>query len=571
MNTDSAPSQESPPQLDPRRWIAFAVVLAAGFMDLLDVTIVNVAVPSIQADLGAQYSQIEWVIAAYVLAFAAVLITGGRLGDIFGRKRIFLIGMAGFTLASAACGLSSDPSMLITARFVQGAMAALMVPQILAIIRATFPERERAKAIAIYSGVGGSASAVGLALGGLLVQWDLFDLGWRPIFLVNIPVGIAALIAATIVMRDSRSTTAPRLDPAGMVLATSAVLLLVYPLAEGRRLGWPAWTFIMMGMAVLAFGLFVAYERHRVRTVGSPLIDLDLFRSRPFAVGLASWLLFWIGLGGFFLVWTLFMQAGLGWSPMRAGLTAVFFAVGAGIGAGGSVGVLAPRFGRRVLIAGGGVNAAGFGIYGWMAVHYGAAISSWQMTIPLIITGIGFGMVVAPTIDLLLGQVPAHEAGSASGLLNTGQQLGTALGVALVGVVFFGQLDQDSTRGVTEVTPQIRAELSTMGLPETTQDQILANFVACVRDRSAEVDPTVVPASCRGGSESGDYGVTQVLTRAGEEANAVNFANTFDYTLWYGIAILVLMSLGFLALPKDARLEQHELDSDPTDRTPAGV
>jgi EmrB/QacA subfamily drug resistance transporter len=571
MNTDSAPSQESPPQLDPRRWIAFAVVLAAGFMDLLDVTIVNVAVPSIQADLGAQYSQIEWVIAAYVLAFAAVLITGGRLGDIFGRKRIFLIGMAGFTLASAACGLSSDPSMLITARFVQGAMAALMVPQILAIIRATFPERERAKAIAIYSGVGGSASAVGLALGGLLVQWDLFDLGWRPIFLVNIPVGIAALIAATIVMRDSRSTTAPRLDPAGMVLATAAVLLLVYPLAEGRRLGWPAWTFIMMGVAVLAFGLFVAYERRRARTVGSPLIDLDLFRSRPFAVGLASWLLFWIGLGGFFLVWTLFMQAGLGWSPMRAGLTAVSFAVGAGIGAGGSVGVLAPRFGRRVLIAGGGVNAAGFGIYGWMAVHYGAAISSWQMTIPLIITGIGFGMVVAPTIDLLLGQVPAHEAGSASGLLNTGQQLGTALGVALVGVVFFGQLDQDSTRGVTEVTPQIRAELSTMGLPATTQDQILANFVACVRDRSAEVDPTVVPASCRSGSESANYVVTQVLTRAGKEANAVNFANTFDYTLWYGIAILVLMSLGFLALPKDARLEQHELDSDPTDRKPAGV
>ncbi|MEV4240247.1 MFS transporter [Nocardia sp. NPDC049737] len=569
MDTDISPGADAPPQLDPRRWIAFAVVLAAGFMDLLDVTIVNVAVPSIQTDLGAQYSQIEWIISAYVLAFAAVLITGGRLGDIYGRKRIFLIGMTGFTLASAACGFSSDPTMLITSRFVQGAMAALMVPQILAIIRATFPQQERAKAIAIYSGVGGSASAVGLSLGGLLVQWNLFDLDWRPIFLVNVPVGIAALIAATIVMRDSRSAAAPRLDPIGMVLAISAVLLLAYPLTEGRRLGWPAWTFIMMASTAVIFGAFVAFERRRARTVGSPLIDLELFRSRPFTVGLASWLLFWIGLGGFFLIWTLFMQAGLGWSAMRAGLTAVFFAVGAGIGAGVSVSVLAPRLGRIVLVAGGVVNAGGFALYGWLAAHYGASIASWQMVIPLIITGAGFGMVVAPTIDLLLGQVPAREAGAASGLLNTGQQLGTALGVALVGVAFFGQLDHDSARGVEAVTPQVRTELSTIGLPEPVQDQIIANFVACVRDRSAQIDPTAVPDSCQS-SDAANYAVTQVLTDAGERANAVNFANTFRYTLWYGIGLLAIMCLGFLVLPRSARLEQHEID-DPLELVPTGV
>ncbi|MFI6362804.1 MFS transporter [Nocardia sp. NPDC050630] len=569
MDTDISPGADAPLQLDPRRWIAFAVVLAAGFMDLLDVTIVNVAVPSIQTDLGAQYSQIEWIIAAYVLAFAAVLITGGRLGDIYGRKRIFLIGMTGFTLASAACGVSADPTMLITSRFIQGAMAALMVPQILAIIRATFPQQERAKAIAIYSGVGGSASAVGLSLGGLLVQWNLFDLDWRPIFLVNVPVGIAALIAATIVMRDSRSAAAPRLDPIGMVLAISAVLLLAYPLTEGRRLDWPAWTFIMMASAAAVFGAFVVFERRRARTVGSPLIDLELFRSRPFAVGLASWLLFWIGLGGFFLIWTLFMQGGLGWSAMRAGLTAVFFAVGAGIGAGVSVSVLAPRFGRIVLVTGGVVNAGGFALYGWLAAHYGASITSWQMVIPLIITGVGFGIVVAPTIDLLLGQVPAREAGAASGLLNTGQQLGTALGVALVGVVFFGQLDHDSARGVEAVTPQVRTELSTIGLPEPAQDQIVANFLACVRDRSAQVDPTTIPDSCQS-SDAADYAVARGLTDAGERANAVNFANTFRYTLWYGIGLLAVMCLGFLMLPKDARLEQHEI-GDPLELVPTGV
>lgn len=566
--TVSAPDTDAPP-LDPRRWIAFAVVLAAGFMDLLDVTIVNVAVPSIQGDLKAEYSQLEWIVAAYVLSFAAMLITGGRLGDIYGRKRLFLVGMAGFTLASLACGLSATPATLITSRFVQGAFAGLMVPQILATIRVTFPKHERAKAIALYSGVGGSASAVGLSLGGLLVQANLFELGWRPIFLVNVPVGVFALVAAVVVMRDSRSAAAPRLDVPGMVLAVTAVLLLVYPLTEGRRVGWPAWTFAMMAAAAVTFGVFVAYERRRARTVGSPLIDLDLFRSRPFTVGLAAWLLFWIGLGGFFLVWTLFMQAGLGWTPMRAGLTAVCFAVGAGIGAGASVNVLAPRFGRSVLIAGGLITAAGFVGYGWMATHYADDFSSWLMIAPLVVTGTGFGMVVAPTIDLLLGQVPAREAGAAAGLLTTGQQLGTALGVALVGVVFFGQLDQDSARGVDAVTPRTRAELVTQGLPGPATDEILANFRACVRDRSAQADPTAVPPSCRSGSAA-TPAVAQTLSRAGAQANTVNFAHTFYYTLGLGGGLMLLVCAGFVALPGNARLARQEVEPD-TDEELIGV
>ncbi|MFC9996424.1 MFS transporter [Nocardia sp. NPDC127526] len=553
MDTDTDPTT-----LDPRRWIAFAVVLAAGFMDLLDVTIVNVAIPSIQNDLKAEYSQIEWIIAAYVLSFAAVLITGGRLGDIYGRKRLFLLGMAGFTLASAACGLSTDPAMLIASRFAQGAMAGLMVPQILAIIRVTFPKAERAKAIAIYSGVGGSASAVGLALGGLLVQWDLFGLGWRPIFLVNIPIGILGLVAAAVVMRDSRSAQPPRLDIIGMVLAVSAVLLLVYPLTEGRRLDWPAWTFVMIAASLAVFAVFGVYERWRARTIGSPLIDVELFRSRPFTVGLASWLLFWIGFGGFFLVWSLFMQAGLGWSPMRAGLTSVLFAVGAGIGAGVSVSVLAPKFGRWVLLGGGLVTIAGFGLYGWLAARYESDFSSWQMALPLIVTGIGFGFVVAPTIDMLLGQIPGREAGAASGLLNTGQQMGMALGVALVGIVFFAQLDNDSGRGVDAVETQTRVELATAGLPTPVQDEILANFRACVRDRSAEVDPSAVPDSCRTGD--GDPALARTLAEAGLEANAVNFSHTFDFTLKWGIGLMALMCLGFLALPRDARFESHEAE-----------
>src|SRR5262245_30484591 len=408
---------EAPRTLDPQRWLALTVVLVAGFMDLLDVTIVNVAIPTVLRDLRAEYAQVEWIVAGYVLGFAAVLITAGRLGDIYGRKRIFLIGMAGFTLASMLCGIATGPDMLIGARFVQGAMAGLMVPQILAIIHVTFPPEERGKVFGLWASILGSASVAGLILGGLLVQWNLFDLEWRPIFLVNVPVGLATLIAAWFVVGESRSPAASKLDPIGMILAIAAVLMLVYPLTEGRRLGWPAWTFGLMIGSLLVLAVFVAYERYRTRTVGSPLVVLSLFRARTFSSGSALWLIFWVVAGGFFLVWTLYMQVGLGWTPIRAGLTAVSFAVGATAGAGLSVQVLTPRFGRRVLMAGALLNAAAFAGYAWAAYHYGPTITSWQMALPLILAGAGFGLVVAPMLDAVLTKVPIRDAGSASGLL----------------------------------------------------------------------------------------------------------------------------------------------------------
>jgi EmrB/QacA subfamily drug resistance transporter len=555
---------DAPPTLDRRRWLALIVVLVAGFMDLLDVTIVNVAIPSILKDLKAEYAEIEWIVAAYVLAFAAVLITGGRLGDIFGRKRLFLIGMGGFTIASALCGVAGGPAVLIGARFFQGAMAGLMVPQILAIIHVTFPPDERGKVFGLFGGILGSASVAGLIIGGLLVQWNLFGLAWRPIFLVNVPVGLAAMFAAWFVVRESRSPTAPRVDLVGMALAVTGILMLVYPLTEGRSLGWPVWTFLLMAGSGLLLALFVAYERRRTRTVGSPLVVLSLFRARPFTAGMVVWLIFWIALGGFFLVWTLYMQVGLGWRPLRAGLTAVSFAVGAGAGAGLSVEVLTPRFGRRVLMAGALLNAVGFGSYAWVGSHYGPAIHSWQMVAPLVIAGVGFGLVVAPMIDLILTDVPVRDAGSASGLLNTTQQVGMALGVALVGVVFFAQLADDSGRGVDAVTISLRERLTATGVPTSDQDGIIAGFRACVHDRSAATDPTKMPASCQiesaqPGSPPADH-AQELLTRAGEQANAHNFSRTFSITLWYAVGILIVVFLGLFALPR--RVRARDLDAE---------
>jgi EmrB/QacA subfamily drug resistance transporter len=555
------PVVETEQGLDSRRWLALIVVLVAGFMDLLDATIVNVAVPRMQADLRAEYAQIEWIVASYVLAFAAVLITGGRLGDIFGRKKIFILGVGGFTLASAWCGLATGPDMLIAARFCQGASAGLMVPQILAIIHVTFPPEERGKVFGMFGGVVGSASVAGPIIGGLLVEWDVAGLGWRPIFLVNIPVGIAAMIAASAYIKESRSPTAPRLDLVGMVLAVAAILLLVYPLTEGRRLGWPLWCYLLMAGAAVALVVFVKYERWRVRTIGSPLVELSLFRARSFTSGMSVWLLFMTALGGFFLVWTLYMQVGLGWTPLHAGLTAVSFALGAAPAAGISVQLLTPKFGRRVLMAGALLNAVGFASYVWVAWHYGLSVSSWQMAGPLVVAGFGFGLVVAPMIDLILADVPVQDAGSASGVLNTTQQVGMALGVALVGVLFFTHLDNGSDYGVDKVMPELRQELTAVGVPPGQQDFVISGFRACVQDRSAGSDPTEVPASCEGGqAQPSSPELQKVLSKAGERANAYNFARAFSITMLYAVGALLLVFIGMFGLPRTAPTRDAELE-----------
>ncbi|MFI0901739.1 MFS transporter [Streptomyces sp. NPDC020983] len=421
-----------------RRWIALAVVMTASFMDLVDATIVNVAVPSIQRDTGAGFSAVQWITAGYALAFAVGLITGGRLGDIYGRKRVFLLGTAGFTVASLLCGVAADPQMLVATRMLQGAAAALMVPQVLSIIHATFSGEERGKVFGLFGAVIGLAAVTGPLLGALLTQWDVLGLQWRPIFLINLPVGIAGLLLGRRFIDESKAPQALRLDLAGVALATAGLLMLMYPLVQGRENGWPLWGYAMMagGLAVLAG--FVRYERAKAARDGSPLVELVLFRARSFAAGIGVQLLFGVACGIFFLVWTLYMQIALGWSPLHAGLTGLPFTVACSASAGMSVQLLVPRFGRLVLQAGALTTAAGALLYVAEAERYGHAVHSWQMALPLLVMGAGMGMVFSPLTDAVLSDVPQEHAGSASGLINTTNQLGNAFGLALVSVAFTG-------------------------------------------------------------------------------------------------------------------------------------
>ncbi|MEU7072615.1 MFS transporter [Streptomyces narbonensis] len=435
--TDAAPTDTS----DKRRWIALAIVMTAAFMDLVDATIVNIAIPSIERDLGASFGAIQWITAGYALAFAAGLITGGRLGDIYGRKRLFLLGTAGFTVASALCGFAANPEMLVASRLLQGMAAAMMVPQVLSIIHVTFPAHERGKVFGMFGAIIGLGAVSGPLLGALLTQWNIAGLEWRPIFLINLPVGIAGLILGRKFISESKAPKALRLDIVGMLLVTAALLMLIYPLTRGRELDWPMWGHAMMVGSLLVFGAFVVYERFKTRKDGSPLVELSLFRVKSFAAGIAVQLTFGIVLGIFFLVWTLYMQIGLGWTPLKAGVTGVPFSIAVSTAAGLSVQKLVPRFGRKVLQAGALTMIAGVLIYSFVAGRYGNGIEPWQMILPLVVMGLGMGLIVAPLTDAVLSEVPREHAGSASGLINTTGQMGNALGLGLVSVVFFGVID----------------------------------------------------------------------------------------------------------------------------------
>jgi EmrB/QacA subfamily drug resistance transporter len=433
----------------PRRWLAAMVMIVGALMDMIDVTIVNVALPTIRRDLHASATQLEWVVSGYMLAFAAALIIAGNFGDLFGRKRVFLAGVAVFGLASLAAGLSQSGAELIAARVVQGTAAAAMAPQVLATFRAIFTGAERGKAFSIYGAMLGFASAVGLLLGGVLTEANLFGWSWRTVFFVNIPVAVGALIAGSRFVPETRDPGARRPDIPGAVLLAASLVAIVYPLLEGRTLGWPAWGWVLLAAGVAGLGALALLEASRGRRPNgaadapAPLLRAGLFRIPAFAAGLSVQVAFAAGMQGFFLAFALWLQAGEHFSPLKAGLTAVAFSVGSFIGAPAAV-PLAQKHGRSILALGGVLMVAGIAGVALAAPHIGVNGSPWPVVPGLVLAGAGLALLVIPLVNVVLAAVPVEAAGGASGLFSTAQQLGGAIGVALLGTVFFGYLSGHS-------------------------------------------------------------------------------------------------------------------------------
>ena len=419
------------------RWVILGIVLIAEIMDLLDSTVITIAAPTVRAELGGGTATMQWWAAGYTLAFGVFMIVGGRLGDVYGRRRVFLIGITGFTLASAACALAPSPELLIATRVLQGAFGALLIPQGLGVIKAVFPPKEMGGAFAAFGPVMGLAAIAGPILAGWLVSADLLGTGWRMIFLVNVPLGVVGLLGALRFMPESRSPLRIRLDPLGVVLVAAASLCLIYPLVQGREVGWPLWVFGLMAAGVVLLGAFAAVER---RSGDSALIAPSLLRNRAYTSGLAVGVVFFAGFAGLILVVSLFLQLGLRFSPEHAGLTLVPMSLGTAITAGGSY-ALMPRFGRGVLQAGLVVIVASLVGLAVVASHNGLGVTTWELLPALFVFGLGLGFVFGPLFNVILAGVDEREVGSASGTLNAIQQLGNSIGVALLATIFFSILD----------------------------------------------------------------------------------------------------------------------------------
>ncbi|WP_433203953.1 MFS transporter [Dactylosporangium sp. CS-047395] len=400
-------------------------LLTVTFLTALDFFIVNVAMPAIQVDLRAGPAALQWVVAGFGLALAAGLITGGRLGDLYGRRRVLAIGLAVFTAASGLCGLAPNAGALIAGRVLQGVGAALLMPQTLAILRTAVAPAEQPRAFSRYALTLGLGAVLGQVVGGVLIRADLFGLDWRACFLINLPVGAVALWLLRRVP-ESRGTGA-RLDLPGAALVTAALVALVLPLIQGRAQGWPAWTWVSLALAAVLFAGFILLQRYRPE----PLVHPALFKVRAFAAGLVAVQAFWMGQASFFLVLALYLQSGRGLSALQSG--AVFTAVGAGyLLTSRRAHRVAARLGRATVAVGGLVMAAGLGALALTADRP----LPWVLP-GLALEGLGMGLALGPLTTLALSAVPANHTGSASGVLATVNQTGNALGVALIGIVFY--------------------------------------------------------------------------------------------------------------------------------------
>ncbi|MEV4167936.1 MFS transporter [Nonomuraea sp. NPDC049709] len=407
-----------------RRWAALPVLLVAVFVTTLDFFVANLAVPSIRADLRAGDAAVQLVIAGYGLAYAAGLILSGRLGDLFGHRRVFAAGLALFTLASAGCGLAGDATVLVAARVAQGVAAALLAPQVLALLGVLYQGADRARAFGWYGTAVGLAGVSGQVVGGLLVAADPLGLGWRACFLVNVPIGVVALAASRRLLPRTGGSHG-YLDVAGAALVAAGLVAVVLPLAEGREQGWPLWTWLCLAAAPPLLAAFVRRQRHLTASGRVPLLDLAVFAEKGFAWGLVAVGLLFGTSAGLSFVLALYLQDGLGLGPLAAG------AVCTALNAGFFVASLRPgRFGAPVLVLG----------LGLLYLVVAGAAEPYQVGLALLVTGAGMGRMMSPLLSSVLSAVRPSRAGSAAGVLGTMQEAGGVLGGTATGAVFFGAL-----------------------------------------------------------------------------------------------------------------------------------
>ncbi|WCB91535.1 putative transport protein HsrA [Baekduia alba] len=427
-----------------------AVTLVAMFMAIFDFYVINIATPSLQSQLHASQATLELIIGGYTFTYASLLVFGGRLGDVFSYRRMFIVGMSLFTVSSLGCSVVANGGQLVAVRLVQGAGAALMVPQVVALIQVSFPPPERPKALSWFGATVGLASVAGQILGGLLLTVDVANLGWRIIFLVNIPIGIVTVALAIRLLPDTRAQRRPRQDPVGTIGVSATLALAILPLILGHSEGWPTWGWLMLAASVPVALATIAYERALPARGGEPILAFDVMRTRSFAVGVLTIIGIMSLYAGFIFAMTLFLQAGLALDPLEAGLT--FGPMGLGFAVSSLLArPLLMKHGAKVISAGQGMLVLGLvGLLVELNI-YGTDTSAVRMLLPMLIAGLGTGLTIPSLTGIVVSQVPPHKAGLASGMLTTAQQFANTIGVAAFGAIFFDALgdEPDLARYVT--------------------------------------------------------------------------------------------------------------------------
>ncbi|MFV2101583.1 DHA2 family efflux MFS transporter permease subunit [Micromonospora sp. LOL_024] len=542
------PDEFVPPITGRKRTLALVVVLTGFVLDLLDITIVNVALPSIRDGINATASTMQWLVAGYALAFASMLIIAGRLGDIVGVRKMFLIGVAGFTSISLLAGLAQNPEQLIVLRFLQGAMGAVMVPQVYTLIQLLYAPKERGRAFAAMSAALAFGTVGGPLVGALLTTANVAGLGWRTIFLVNVPIGIAAFFAARALLPESTPNRRERLDLVGAALITAAVLLIVYPLVQGREQDWPAWTYASMVGGLAVFALFVVHQRSRTE---SPLVPMSLFKHRSFNSGLVVVFLFQGAVMSFFLIITIYLQIGVGYTILRAGLSGLPWDIAVPVLGWLSARAITPKLGRLGLQAGLALLIASMFWFMWV-IGSTPQVTIWQLLVPMFIGGAGMGMTFPPLMGYSLHDVPGHQAGSASGVVNANYQIGVTLGIAACGTLFFSLLAGQAPAAVDDVAPRLRADLVATGVSDAQAGQISDRFRDCITNQLDAPDPTLPPPGCDAASLAAGSGGTAagVIEQRAFETSQISFQRAMVGTLWFSVISFALALLGSFLLPR---------------------
>ena len=551
---------------------AVAALLAAAFMQLLDVGIVNVAVPTIQSSLGSSFAGLESIIAGYQVAFAVTLLPAARLGDRYGRRRLFLVGVGAFAAFSGLAGAASTTGMLVAARILSGVAAGVMFPQVISIIQSSFDIASRRRLFGLYGTTIGVATVAGPLIGGLLIRADLAHLSWRLIFYVNVPIGVYALATGAVNLPETKAGKAG-LDLLGGFLSAAGTAMLVMGLLLGHQLGWPVWLKAELATSPLVLAAFWLMQRRRQRRGISALISQGLLTSNGFGAGAALFLMVFLGVAPFFFALSIFLQEGNSFSPLMAGLASAPFAIGT---AAASLFTARARTGsRRLMILGLGILAGSMGLLIAELGRVSGQMSLEALVPPLTLAGIGLGLFIGPASVTTLQNVVVEEAGSASGVITTLQQLGGALGVALISLVFFTFFAANGSAAASAELPAVTAQLRTLSIPQGFVSEGESAFVTCIADRTAQKDVNKLPQSCLiigGAIEQAPIAASlkskliSLLLADGNSAVGRDFVRSLRETLGYEIVIFAAAILVLFVAP--ASRPRPAADELPDEATP---